>query len=523
MKSFNEVFEDKTKYGTKIKTSEYCEMGAHLIIDQGQEQVAGYTDIEEGVFEEVPVIIFGDHTRVIKYVDKPFFLGADGVKVLRSKFKNANYKYLYYALKNARIPNTGYNRHFKWLKEVQIEYPDYRRQENVVKILDKVSDLIETRQHEIKRLDDLIKARFVEMFGSPVSNPMSWEKRTLKEVCIKLNDGSHFSPESFETGDYKYVTAKNIKFSGFDFSNITYVPEAVHRPIFDRCNPEFEDVLYIKDGATTGVAIVNTLDEEFTLLSSVALLKQDRSIMNGYFLATLLNNKDMYLNIRNNIGGAAITRLTIAKLNAIEIIVPPIELQNQFAAFVAEVDKSKFVELFGDPRDNSMGFEKQKLKDSCIVVTGNTPSRAIAEYYGDYVEWIKTDNIVTGLINPTRAKECLSEKGMEVGRIVQKDSILMTCIAGSIASIGRVCITDRTVAFNQQINAIIPDRYNVLFLYVLLQISKNYLAEDVNMALKGILSKSKLEEKQLIVPPIELQNQFADFVRQVDKSKFVVI
>ena len=177
--------------------------------------------------------------------------------------------------------------------------------------------------------------------------------------------------------------------------------------------------------------------------------------------------------------------------------------------------------MFGDPRDNSMGFEKQKLKDSCIVVTGNTPSRAIAEYYGDYVEWIKTDNIVTGLINPTRAKECLSEKGMEVGRIVQKDSILMTCIAGSIASIGRVCITDRTVAFNQQINAIIPDRYNVLFLYVLLQISKNYLAEDVNMALKGILSKSKLEEKQLIVPPIELQNQFADFVRQVDKSKLM--
>lgn len=157
MKSFNEVFEDKTKYGTKIKTSEYCEMGAHLIIDQGQEQVAGYTDIEEGVFEEVPVIIFGDHTRVIKYVDKPFFLGADGVKVLRSKFKNANYKYLYYALKNARIPNTGYNRHFKWLKEVQIEYPDYRRQENVVKILDKVSDLIETRQHEIKRLETLSK------------------------------------------------------------------------------------------------------------------------------------------------------------------------------------------------------------------------------------------------------------------------------------------------------------------------------------------------------------------------------
>ena len=334
IKNFDEVFEDVTKLGVKIKTDEYHPIGKYQIIDQGQEAVAGYSDLEDGVFENVPAIVFGDHTRIVKYVDQPFFLGADGVKVLRSRFKDANYRYLYYALKSVKIPNTGYNRHFKWLKEAKIYYPNSEEQSKIVSILDGISSVIEHRQQQLQKLDELVKARFVE--------------------------------------------------------------------------------------------------------------------------------------------------------------------------------------LFGDPRDNSMGFEKQKLKDSCIVVTGNTPSRAIAEYYGDYVEWIKTDNIVTGLINPTRAKECLSEKGMEVGRIVQKDSILMTCIAGSIASIGRVCITDRTVAFNQQINAIIPDRYNVLFLYVLLQISKNYLAEDVNMALKGILSKSKLEEKQLIVPPIELQNQFADFVRQVD-------
>ena len=139
----------------------------------------------------------------------------------------------------------------------------------------------------------------------------------------------------------KYVTAKNIKLSGFDFSNITYVSEEVHRPIFERCNPEYEDVLYIKDGATTGIAMVNTLKEEFTLLSSVALLKQDRKIMNGYFLTALLNNEDMYTDIRNKMGGAAITRLTIAKLNAIKVMVP-INLQNQFATFVHQVNKSKF-------------------------------------------------------------------------------------------------------------------------------------------------------------------------------------
>lgn len=198
-----------------------------------------------------------------------------------------------------------------------------------------------------------------------------------------------------------------------------------------------------------------------------------------------------------------------------------IELRNDELSALDDLIRARFVEMFGDPRSNPLGFDEWMLKDTCKIVTGNTPSRAVSEYYGNYIEWIKTDNIVSGLLNPTKATECLSEKGMEVGRIVERDSILMACIAGSIASIGRVCVTDRAVAFNQQINAVVAEKYNVLFLYVLLQVSKDYLVEDVNMALKGILSKSKLEEKKFIVPPIELQEQFADFVIQVNKSKLM--
>ena len=199
-----------------------------------------------------------------------------------------------------------------------------------------------------------------------------------------------------------------------------------------------------------------------------------------------------------------------------------LDMRHEEISKLDDLIKARFVELFGDPRSNPFGFEKKMLKDTCKVITGNTPSRAIAEYYGDYIEWIKTDNIVSGILNPTQAIESLSEKGMNVGRTVEKDSILMACIAGSIASIGRVCITDRTVAFNQQINAVVPEQYNILFLYVLLQMSKDYLVEDINMALKGILSKSKLEEKEFIIPPMDLQEQFSDFVKQVDKSKVKV-
>lgn len=237
--------------------------------------------------------------------------------------------------------------------------------------------------------------------------------------------------------------------------------------------------------------------------------------------------------------GSTRTSVKFGKMKTVSINLPSIaeqrhivEILDRAKAVVAcraqelqkldELVKARFVELFGDPRSNSFGFERMMLKDTCRVITGNTPSRAVPEYYGDFVEWIKTDNIVTGLLNPTKATESLSEKGMEIGRTVEGGSILMACIAGSIASIGRVCVTDRKVAFNQQINAIVPERYDILFLYSLLQISKEYLVEDINMALKGILSKSKLEEKEFIVPPMELQVQFADFVKQVDKSKAVV-
>ena len=198
-----------------------------------------------------------------------------------------------------------------------------------------------------------------------------------------------------------------------------------------------------------------------------------------------------------------------------------LESRKNEIALLDDLIKARFVEMFGDHRFNEYNFEKKMLRDTCKVVTGNTPSRAVNEYYGDYIEWIKTDNIVSGQLNPITASESLSEEGMQVGRTVDENAILMACIAGSVASIGRVCVTDRKVAFNQQINAIVPQEYNTLFLYTLLQISKNYLVEEINMALKGILSKSKLEEKTFIVPPMELQDKFADFVTQVDKSKVV--
>ena len=175
--------------------------------------------------------------------------------------------------------------------------------------------------------------------------------------------------------------------------------------------------------------------------------------------------------------------------------------------------------MFGDPLINPMKWKIEELYKNANVITGNTPPRANVSNYGDYLEWIKTDNIIENATYPTIAKEYLSEIGAQIGRSAPSGSILMACIAGSISSIGRVCLLDRKVSFNQQINAIVPVNYSSRFLLHLLKNSKDYLTCDVNMALKGILSKSMLENKEFIIPPKSLQDQFAAIVEQIDKSK----
>ena len=158
---FLEVFEDVTKYGTKIPTDKYLASGEYPIIDQGQTYISGYINDGTGLFTDVPAIIFGDHTRVLKYVDTPCFLGADGVKLLKTKDNSSDYKYLYYALCNANIPNTGYNRHFKWLKEVNIPLPNVETQHQIANTLDKVTHTIDICNAILEKLDLLVKSRSV--------------------------------------------------------------------------------------------------------------------------------------------------------------------------------------------------------------------------------------------------------------------------------------------------------------------------------------------------------------------------
>ncbi len=157
----------------------------------------------------------------------------------------------------------------------------------------------------------------------------------LGDVCQKITDGTHHSPVNGSAGAYKYVTAKNIKPWGLDLSDITYVDEETHREIFARCDVQPNDVLLIKDGATTGRVAVNTLREPFSLLSSVGVLRPGPSLESKY-LAYALQTPAVQDAMLAKMSGVAITRLTLKKIKDLEIPIVGLDEQQQV---VAELEK----------------------------------------------------------------------------------------------------------------------------------------------------------------------------------------
>jgi len=169
----------------------------------------------------------------------------------------------------------------------------------------------------------------------PYLLPKGWKWVNITEVTSKITDGTHNSPINLPIGDYKYVTAKNIKTLGVVLDNITYVSKEVHDEIYARCNPEKGDILYIKDGATTGIVTINTLEEPFSLLSSVALIKPIKEISNK-FLCYFLQSPLCFASVRDSMKGVGITRITLKQIEQWDVPLPPLAEQHRI---VLEIER----------------------------------------------------------------------------------------------------------------------------------------------------------------------------------------
>lgn len=251
----------KNSVGKKnqINASEIKESGLYPVIDQGQSFIAGYSDEHSKVVKEgFPLIIFGDHTRCFKYVDFYFILGADGTKVLSPNPDLFDPKFYYFALLNLNIPNRGYNRHFKFLKECLLPLPPFGEQKKISFILSIIQHAIEQQEHLISLTTELKKASLQKLFTEGTRRepqrmteigmvPLSWKVVKFETVTELIQYGTSVKCD-YKTIGKPVLRIPNVVDGKIDLADVKYgmpKPNEV-----DKLRIDYGDLLFVR---TNGV------------------------------------------------------------------------------------------------------------------------------------------------------------------------------------------------------------------------------------------------------------------------------
>lgn len=331
---FLDVCHDVTRTAKKIPQLDYLREGTYRIFDQGKDYCAGYWNSDEGLVNDGPYIVFGDHTRIYKYVEGPCFIGADGVKLLKVMNREFLPKYVYYAMLANPIENHGYNRHFKFLKETSILLTDWHVQERIVKELDILSALLEEKNLQLNLLDEAVKTKYEELFGDPVLNDRNWPTEKLGICCpIKSNSGN------IPTCDDGYVWLLNLdavepNTGRVLFMNYVY-PESIGTSTiaFSKNN-----VLYSKLRPYLN-KVVLPCESGYATSEMIPLLPGEK--IDQVFLLYLLRSDNFVAYINSKSGGARMPRVSMDVLKAFPVIEPPLNIQESFKQFVSSVETAK--------------------------------------------------------------------------------------------------------------------------------------------------------------------------------------
>jgi type I restriction enzyme S subunit len=336
---FDEVVADESGGNLKTPQSEFLDEGEFAVVDQGKELVSGYVNDRTRLCRSpLPVVVFGDHTRCVKFVDFPFCMGADGIKVLRPKVE-ADVKYLYHYLRQLRLYDGGYDRHFKYLKRAEVVLPPLPEQRRIADVLDRAEALRAKRRAALAQLDSLIQSLFLDLFGDPATNPKGWPKNKLGDIADKITDGEHQTPQRTTHG-IKLLSARNIRDGFIDVADVDYVSPEEHERIKRRCNPEPGDVLISCSGTIGRVATVTT-SEPFSLVRSVALIKPKKDVIDSTFLEYHLRTPALHAKMQRSANASSQANLFQGQIRELPTTLPPLPLQREFARRVQAVEKLK--------------------------------------------------------------------------------------------------------------------------------------------------------------------------------------
>ena len=344
--------------GFVFKSGKYVDSGIRIIrianVQKGyieDEKPAFYPDSEESsirdyMLEENDLLLSltGNVGRVA-LLDKKWLPAALNQRVACFRIKDNRIikEYLYFALLSDKFENdciksskgiAQKNMSTEWIKGYEIPLPSEQKQREIVSSLEQLSMIIKNKTEQIQQLDNLIKARFVEMFGDNFGEIVE-----LGNVC-DVRDGTHDSPKYHNEG-YPLVTSKNICNGKIDFSTCNLIQKEDYDKINKRSKVEIGDILMPMIGTVGNPIIINT-NNEFAI-KNVALIKfKDNSVILNTFVKALLESDYFGRAVLSKTKGGTQKFISLGDIRKLELNLPPIELQNQFAAFVAQVDKSKF-------------------------------------------------------------------------------------------------------------------------------------------------------------------------------------
>ena len=271
----------------------------------------------------------------------------DGWLVLRDENNVFDKKFLYYYLsapitykkfKSMAVGGVVNNLNSDMVRKVRVPIPSQEEQHRISDRLDKVSNVIFLRNQQLAKLDELVKARFVEMFGDPSNNPMGWKKQNFEDIALLITDGEHMTPQRTNKGIY-LLSARNILNHTIQLDDVDYIDEEEYGRIARRIVPQQGDVLVSCSGSIGRCCVVPS-ELKFQMVRSVALIRFNNTI-NPIFAEWLIATDELQKQIYTSVTQSSQANLFQGKIRKLCGYVPPLSLQNQFAAFVERVDKQK--------------------------------------------------------------------------------------------------------------------------------------------------------------------------------------
>jgi len=230
------------------------------------------------------------------------------------------------------------------MAKIEISVPPLSEQGILVDKLKHLTQLIADKKKQLNLFDEIIKSRFIEMFGTLSSNEQNFKVLTIESLCSLIKDGTHQTPTYTEDtiNGFKFLSSKDVMSKKIDWSDIKYIPSDLHEKLYAVVKPIKNDILMSKNGVNYGVAAVNDTDEVFDIYVSLALLRPKTDIINPVYFRSAINSPDTKRQFDSSIKGIGVPNLHLGEIKKTKILVPPVDKQNEYVSFVEQVDKSKY-------------------------------------------------------------------------------------------------------------------------------------------------------------------------------------